>query len=85
MMITPGMAFLLLVWHSQYGKAQKWNLILLCGLVWTVIQYKSWLPHSAKFGISGYFRAQYYFSLLAKLHELIAELPAGEACIVCHL
>lgn len=36
MTITPWMAFLLLVWHSQYGQAQKWSLILLRGLVWTV-------------------------------------------------
>lgn len=83
MTITPWMAFLLLVWHSQYGQAQKWSLILLCGILWTVTQ--SWVPHSDKFGISGYFRAQYYFSLLAELHKLVAELSAGEGCIVCHL
>lgn len=63
MMITSGMAFLLLVWHGQYGQAQKRSLILLCGLVRTLTQYQSWLPHSDKFGISGYFRAQYSLSL----------------------
>lgn len=83
--ITSETAFLLLVRHSQCGQAQKWSLLLLCGLAWAVTQYQSWLPDSDKFGLSGYFKAQYYFSLLAKSHEVVAELRAGEGCVVCNV
>jgi len=85
MTVTLEMTSLLLVWHSQYGQIHKESLILVRRWVWAVTLYQRWLPHSNKFGLSGYFRGQYYFSMLAKLHEQIAELPACEGCIVCHL
>lgn len=85
MPVTVRMTFLLLIWHSQYGKNTQIELVLVCGWVWSVTLYQRWLLHSSEFRVDGYFRAQYYLSILAKLHEQIAELPAAEGCRVCYL
>lgn len=52
---------------------------------WTLPPYQRWLPHLNELGITGYFRAEYHFSVLAELREQIAELSAGEGCTACHL